>query len=264
MLYIGTSGYSYDDWRGFLYPEGLDKREMLSYYAQRFPAVEINSTYYSLPTAYMLSAMSRKTPGDFRFVVKAHKDITHSEEASREAAAAFVGALQPLREQGKLGCVLAQYPWSFKNTTDNGERLAQLRELMDDVPTVVEFRNVGWVREETFAYLRQLGLGYCAVDEPRLKGLMPRVAEATSPVGYVRFHGRNADAWWQHEEAWQRYNYLYTEQELAEWVPRVSRIAEQTEVTYLFFNNHYQGKSAKNARMFAAMLNVKLPLEEEA
>ena len=263
VIYIGTSGYSYDDWRGFFYPESLDKRDMLGYYAQRFPDVEVNSTYYSLPSAQMLAAMSRKTPAEFKFVVKAHKDITHSEETSREAALALTEALKPLQDDGKLGCVLAQYPWSFKNTPFNGDRLGQLKELMGDVPTVVEFRNVGWVREETFAYMKDIGLGYCCVDEPRLKGLMPGTAITTSPVGYIRFHGRNAQDWWQHEEAWMRYNYLYTQNELAEWVPKAKQVAEASEQSYIFFNNHYQGKSAKNARMFARMLNVSLPLGDE-
>lgn len=259
MIYVGTSGYSYEDWRGFFYPANLDKKEMLGYYAQRFPAVEVNSTYYSLPSPFMFAAMSKKTPPDFKFVAKLHKDITHAEHASKETAREFLAALQPLRDEGKLGCVLAQYPWSFKDTPENRDRLRELRDLLADTPAVVEFRNAGWVSDETFDLLRQLGLGYCAVDEPPLKGLMPGVAVATSSVGYIRFHGRNAQDWWQHEEAWQRYNYLYTEEELAEWVPKAQRVAEKTEVTYLFFNNHYQGKAARNARMFARMLGLTLP-----
>jgi len=129
-----------------------------------------------------------------------------------------------------------------------------------DVPTVVEVRNAGWAAVETYDLLKRLGFGFCSVDEPALRGLMPRVAVATSRVGYVRFHGRNAADWWKHEHAWQRYNYLYSEEELAEWAPRVRSLDAETDVTYLFFNNHYQGKSAQNAVMFAKMLS--LPLGE--
>jgi uncharacterized protein YecE (DUF72 family) len=159
-----------------------------------------------------------------------------------------------------LGCVLAQYPWSFKATPENRRALERLRSELAEIPVVVEFRNAGWVAEETFALLRELGMGCFCVDEPRLKGLMPGIVKATSPIGYVRFHGRNAAKWWQHEHAYERYDYLYSEEELTEWVPRVRELAEETEKTYLFFNNHYEGKAGQNAQMMAQLLNLALPL----
>jgi len=262
MIYIGTSGFSYEDWKGFFYPESMDKKDMLAYYCRRFSCVEINSTYYAIPSPFTFAALARKTPADFKFSVKAHKDMTHGEEPVQETFQTFRRAVQPLVDQGKLGCVLAQYPWSLKNTPENRSRLRQLKDYISDIPVVVEFRNVEWVNDDTFALLRELNLGFCCVDEPALKGLMPRIAVATSPMGYVRFHGRNAKDWWKHEEAWQRYNYLYTEEELAEWTPRVDTLARETENLYLFFNNHFQGKSAKNARMFASMLNLPMPAGE--
>src|SRR5947209_15871083 len=145
--------------------------------------------------------------------------MMHAEEPQPEVFAAFRAALEPLQESGCLGCVLGQFPWSFRNTPENRDALRRFREELDAIPGVVEFRNSGWAQEETFVLLRELGLGYCCVDEPGLKGLMPRVAVATSPIGYVRFHGRNAAKWWHHEHAFERYDYLYTEDELAEWVP---------------------------------------------
>ncbi|MGC8861348.1 MAG: DUF72 domain-containing protein [Armatimonadota bacterium] len=261
MIYVGTSGFSYEDWKGYFYPEHLDRRNMLSYYAERFNCVEVNSTYYTIPAPSTFAAMDRRTPAGFRFAVKAHQEMTHAESADKSVFDAFLRSIGPVKESGKLGCVLAQFPWSFRNTRENMDRLRELKDRMRDIPTAIEFRNAGWITDETFDLLRELDLGFCSVDEPRLKGLMPRVAEATSRVGYVRFHGRNAAKWWKHEQAHERYDYLYTEEELAEWVPRVREIESKTEETYIFFNNHFQGKSAQNARMFARMLNLTLPID---
>ncbi len=261
MIYVGTSGFSYDDWKGHFYPDQVNKRDMLSYYAARFNCVEVNSTYYTIPAASTFVAMDRKTPPDFHFVVKAHQEMTHVESPGKGVFDAFLEAIRPLQESNKLGCVLAQFPWSYKYTPENVRGLHELKERVGEVPTTVEFRNAEWIEDDTFVLLRELGLGFCSVDEPELKGLMPRVAGATSNVGYVRFHGRNAAKWWKHEQAYQRYDYLYSEDELAEWVPKVRDVESKTERTYVFFNNHYQGKSAQNARMFAKMLNLTLPMD---
>lgn len=262
MILIGTSGFSYDDWKGRFYPERIDKKDMLACYARSFATTEINASYYAVPGAASFAAMARKTPDDFEFVVKAHKDMTHTEEPKRELFDMFAGAIQPLREAGKFGCMLAQFPWSFRRTDANSARLREFRDMVGDLPTVIEFRNADWVNDDTFGLLRELNFGFCSVDEPHLKGLMPPVAAATSNIGYVRFHGRNAKNWWKHEETYQRYDYLYSEDELSDWVPRVTDIEDQTSKTYVFFNNHYQGKSAQNARMFAKMLGLELPLAE--
>ncbi|MFQ5808721.1 MAG: DUF72 domain-containing protein, partial [Armatimonadota bacterium] len=136
----------------------------------------------------------------------------------------------------------------------SAEFIRYLREQIPELPVVVEFRNRGWARQETLDMLVDLNLGYCCVDEPPLKGLMPPLAVATSDTGYVRFHGRNAEQWWDHEEAWQRYDYLYSEDELREWVGKVEGVAEKTHQTYVFFNNHYQGKAALNASLFDQLL----------
>jgi uncharacterized protein YecE (DUF72 family) len=259
-ILIGTSGFSYEDWRGYFYPQELPKKEMLNYYAEHFPTVEVNATYYSLPHPATFYQMARKVPPGFEFVVKAHKDMTHAAEFLPDAFQQFRAALEPLREAGMLGCVLAQYPWSFKAIPENRNALQQLRVELPELPVVVEFRNAGWVSDDTFALLRELQFGFCCVDEPHLKGLMPRIVKATSPIGYVRFHGRNADKWWRHEQAYERYDYLYSEEELAEWVPKIRDLSEETEKTYLFFNNHYEGKAGQNAQMMAQLLNLTLPL----
>ncbi len=262
-ILIGTSGFSYDDWRGFFYPNDMKKADMLAYYARKFRAVEINSSYYGIPPPSTFERMAQKTPDGFRFSVKANKDITHAPDVDLSVCRQFVESVQPLIDARKLGCLLAQYPWSFKRTETNASRVRQLRGEFGDIPLVVEFRNYSWASEETFALLKDLGIGYCCVDEPRLRGLMPSVAMATSDLAYVRFHGRNAEKWFEHEAAWQRYDYLYSRDELEEWEPKVKRLASKAKEAYLFFNNHYQGKAAQNAQMFAQMLGAPPPVDPD-
>ena len=259
-ILIGTSGFSYDDWRGHFYPASLKRADMLEFYARRFPAVEINSTYYGIPRPTTTLQMTRKVPEGFEFVMKAHADMTHGKRSQPEVFKEFRDALQPLRDAGMLGCVLAQFPWSFRRTPEHERYLETLRDELPDVRVVVEFRNSEWIDDATFDHLRSLGLGFCCVDEPRLKGLVPPVTAATSPVGYVRFHGRNFQKWWHHEKPHERYDYLYSGPELREWVPKIEQLADQTEQTYVFFNNHYEGKAGFNAAQLADMLNLPLPM----
>lgn len=259
MILIGTSGFSYEDWRGVFYPEHIKKSDMLSYYAQSFPVTEINASYYTIPGAASFAGMARKTPDNFEFVVKAHQDMTHIEKPNPATFEIFLGSIQPLRDAGKFGCMLAQYPWSFKCTDENADRLKDLRDRIGDLPGVIEFRNADWANEGTFDLLRELDFGFCCVDEPHLKGLMPPAAVAISQVGYVRFHGRNAKNWWKHDHAYERYDYLYTESELAEWKPRIIGIESETNKTYVFFNTHYKAKAVQSARMCAKMLGLPLP-----
>jgi uncharacterized protein YecE (DUF72 family) len=252
--FVGTSGYSYDDWVGNFYPVDLGRSDFLAYYAQVFDTVEVNYTYYTMPSPRTTRAMAAKVGPDFRFSVKAHSSMTHARDADESVFDAFRAGLEPMAADGKLGVVLAQFPFSFKPGEDAAAWLQTFRRRIGDLPTVVELRNRAWVGEETFSLLQELGFGFCCVDEPRLRGLMPPVARATSDVGYVRFHGRNADKWWEHEEAWQRYDYLYPRAELAEWVPKVRHLAERAGVVYAYFNNHYQAQAVTNASLFRDLL----------
>lgn len=254
MIYVGTSGYSYDDWVGPVYPDDLPKRDWLSFYAREFQTCEVNYTYYRLPNARTLAAMAAKVPAGFIFTVKASQELTHGREDPEEAFRAFVAGIAPLVEEGKLGCILAQFPYSFHQTPENRDYLRQFRDRMEGLPTVIEFRNRAWLQPEVFDLMRELGLGFCCVDEPRLKGLMPPIAVATSPVAYVRFHGRNAKKWWHHENAWERYDYSYTVEELQEWQPKIQSLDEQAEKTFVFANNHWQGQAVGTARQLRLLL----------
>ncbi|MGH7275306.1 MAG: DUF72 domain-containing protein [Nitrospiria bacterium] len=246
-ILIGTSGFSYKEWKGPFYPEKLPDREMLRYYAASFPAVEINSTFYAIPRSENMEIMVKKTEGKLEFVVKAHQDLTHNREKADEALPPFKAALKPLQDHKVLSCVLLQFPYSFHHNLKNRDHLAILGERMEEIPLVAEFRNKWWAQDKTFEFLRKQKIGYCCVDEPLLPGLMPPTAVATSPIGYVRFHGRNKEKWWKHEKAQERYDYLYTEDELKDWVVRIKALLPLVKKIFVFFNNHPRGQAAINA-----------------
>jgi uncharacterized protein YecE (DUF72 family) len=254
MIYVGTSGFSYDDWVGPYYPEGLNKTEWLSFYAREFNTMELNSSYYGVPTTFAMERMAQKTPDGFQFTVKAHQDMTHKREDNELVFTQFNAALKPMIEQGKFGCVLAQFPNSFHNAPDSLDYLKLFRERMGDLAVVIELRQRDWLNDETFALLRELHFGFCCVDEPRFTSLMPPITEVTSDVAYVRFHGRNAQKWWSHAEAWERYNYTYKPEELQEWVPKLEGLAEKSQRMFVFANNHYRGQAIDTARQLKLML----------
>lgn len=260
MILVGTCGYSYPDWKGAFYPEDTREAGMLTYYSSRFPAVELDFTYYRMPALRTMEQIERKTPAGFEFAIKAFKGMTHEipqhPDDARVMFAAFREALEPFVSTGKLGAVLAQFPFAFRPGPPNQAYIETFRELLSDTSIVVEFRNREWVTQETFAFLRRNELGFCSVDEPALKGLMPRVAVATANLSYVRFHGRNASKWWKHGEVWERYNYLYTAEELAEWVPRIEEMASKSKKTFVLFNNCHAGQAVRNARMMQELLKL--------
>jgi uncharacterized protein YecE (DUF72 family) len=204
--------------------------------------------------------MSQKTSKDFEFVVKSFKGMTHDiwnkETGSRidnqEIFKKFKYSLIPLIEEEKLACVLAQFPYGFFPNRENSGYLQRFKEEMGDIPLVLEFRNKAWLREETFQFLEKKEIGFCVVDEPKLPQLMAYLPRATSEIGYFRFHGRNPK--WFNVPTKVRYDYLYSEKELREFVPGIKDISQKTAKTLIFFNNCYSGSAAKNAAQIAKLL----------
>jgi len=255
MLYFGTSGFSYQDWVGIFYPPKMKRQEWLAYYACESNALELNSTFYALPRLSVIEAMVNKTGEGFLFSVKAPQTLTHERKPGETDFAAFIGVLRPFIETGKLGCVLAQFPYSFACNSANCDYLATFRENLRDSPLVVEFRNISWLRRKVFEWLRSCNIGFCCVDEPRLPGLLPPVAEVTGDIGYIRFHGRNASKWWQHEHSYERYDYTYSKEELQEWLPKIAKIADKAKTTFVFANNHWRGQAIHTIRQLRLMFD---------
>ena len=254
MIAIGTSGFDYDDWRGAFYPAELPKTGFLEYYAEHFKALELNFSYYKMPSARQLDSMLRRTSGAVTFAVKAHRSMTHERTAGEGDLAAFAEAVAPLRAAGVLGAVLAQFPQSFHQTEENRAYLKRLSGRLGP-PFVVELRRADWATPQLRDWLGRIGAGFCCVDEPDLPGLMPPVAEATASPAYVRFHGRNAAKWYVHDRAEERYDYRYEDRELAAWVPKILELERKAGDVLVFFNNHFQGKAVDAAKGLERLLN---------
>jgi len=257
-IYVGTCGYSYKDWIGRFYPEGIKSSAMLPFYAEHFSAVEIDATYYRIPSAATFGSMHNRTPNDFRFALKLPGTLTHlpsdDAEVVPDDARLFRENIQPLVAGGKLAAVLMQFPSAFRPSPRSAAYVRALREALPDLALVAEFRNREWQRPETIALLSAASVGWCNVDEPQFDRLLRPSSDVVGPLGYVRFHGRNYQKWWRHEKSEERYDYEYTSEELAPWTGRVAEMASETKTTFAFFNNHRFGQSAKNADMFAGML----------
>lgn len=260
MIRIGTSGFSFPDWVGPFYPAGTPQRAMFAYYTTQFSMVELDFTYYRMPNRATMASLESRSPAGFLFCVKAYKEMTHElpEHAGlpEDVFTEYLEALVPVVDAGKLGCILAQFPWGFKNTSANRDYLARIRDRFGNLPAVIEFRNREWVSDEVFDDLRRLGLSFCCVDEPRLKGLFPPLAVTTGEIGYIRFHGRNAAKWWKHDHPGERYDYLYSREELNEWCPKIRQVQSKTKQTFVLFNNCHAGKATRNARMMADILGL--------
>ena len=254
VLYLGTGGFSNDDWVGIFYPPTLKKTEWLPHYAQHFNAVEVNSTFYAVPGQKTFASMVERTEGKLEFSVKLHQSFTHTLDADREAAGRFRFTVEPAREAGVLGPLLAQFPYSFKNTQDAREHLKNLAEWFEagrgGPEIAVEFRHESWDRDAVHQYLHDVGLEAVSVDLPRLQGL-PEAALHRGAYAYLRLHGRNAKNWWDGKDAAARHDYTYTEAELELWVNALRRAA--VERAYVFFQNTTRGQGLENARQFRAL-----------
>lgn len=269
MIKLGTSGFSFEDWKGPIYPPKIKKQDMLPYYEKElgFKCLEINSTYYTLPSPRSMEGMVKKTSEDFEFTVKAFKGMTHeiwdnppkADKVlldNKEVFEKFNFSMKPLLEAGRLRCLLAQFPPWFYPKKENYDYIRTFKDRVAGVPVVVEFRNLAWHKESTLEFLKQEGLGYCVVDEPKLPGLMPFNSKATSSIGYFRFHGRNPN--WFRVPVSVRYDYLYSEDELQEFLFPIQEVAGLTDTTFVFFNNCHGGSAAKNALRLREMLQLEL------
>jgi len=249
---VGTSGYSFPDWKGNFYPPDLDKSRLLDFYVQHFETVEINTTYYRIPHPRVFENMVKKSPAGFDFMVKVPQSFTHRRTDLEADRRSFREAIRPLAEAGKLTGLLAQFPYSFKFSPDSLDYLSICREAVAPHPLFVEFRHNGWVNRTMYDRLRAEEIGYVAVDEPPLRGLLKPDCFATTDTGYVRLHGRNAGQWW--EGGPLRYDYNYSKEELEYWKEKVRKLMKKVKATYVFFNNCHLGQAVRNATQFAAML----------
>lgn len=262
-ILVGTAGWSYKDWEGIVYPPGLKKSEHpAAYLARYFDVIEINSSFYGHIRPEVGKLWCRKVAAvnpRFRFTAKLNRGFTHSPNAVIEptSAATLVpnpedehlakAGLDAVAAEGRLGALLIQFPVSFRNTNQNRDYLEVLLGRFADYPQVVEVRHASWNNEGILRYFVEKGVAFCNIDQPLLGRSLAPTGHATSAIGYIRLHGRNYDQWFDSDSRNDRYNYLYTEQELAGWQKRIEDVAAKTEVTFVITNNHFEGQAAVNA-----------------
>ena len=254
-ILIGTSGFYYDDWKGEFYPEETVRKDYLEYYAHKFKVLELNSSYYRIPEPHQSREMIKRSSGKLEFVIKASRQLTHeiSENSIKDFLPLFIKGISPFMEEDLLGAVLLQFPQSFHYSSHNRFYLKSLIEGLYPIPVSIEFRRKEWLKNSVFKTLRELGAGFVCVDEPSLPSLIPPVVINTSDQGYIRFHGRNKKDWYGTDSR-RRYDYLYSEDELKGWVPKIRELADKTKKVFVFFNNHAKAQAVTNARMLINLL----------
>jgi len=261
VIRIGTAGYAYKDWEGPVFPVPRPRGfAPLRFMAGLFDCLEMNVTFYRVPEPAHVAKWTDavKDRPDFRFTFKLFKGLTH--DGKDEALRPFLEALEPCREAGRLGAVLLQFPFFFRNTGENRARLAKLAAGLEGWPCAVEVRDRGWLAPPALDFLRRLGLSLCAIDICQTATSVPPGTWSTGPLGYVRLHGRNAEAWFDRKApVAQKYDYLYSDEELKEWAGRVRTIAEGADSTYVITNNHFGGKAVANAFTLARLLTGTAP-----
>ena len=256
-IYLGTSGYDYDEWSGSFYPPKLKKTDRLSYYAQHFNALELNGSYYRIPTASQLARMAERSDRKLKFTIKAFKGITHdiAPALTETTVAEFKTALEPLQTDNLLLSVLIQFPQSFHYDTAERIYLDKVLKLMSGIPIILEMRNIQWQNDNVYAELKKRQTGWCITDNPDLKDLPKPEPIVTSNNSYIRFHGRNAAMWYKGDNI-TRYDYLYSDTELDSFIPLIKELMQKTHIVQLFFNNHAKSYATINARKLKLLLEA--------
>ena len=295
-LRIGTSGWNYPSgtgtWNGVFYPMPRKRPKSfdeLSFYAEHFDTVEVNSTFYGQPRAEVTRAWAGRTPPGFEFSVKLYQKFTHPNmfkarvtkglpEAARgetdlvDALARpntadldeFRRGIDPLASGGKMGALLAQFPPSFKDTPASREYLADLLRVFNGYPVAVEVRHRSWSDAigETLALLNTFGAAWVQIDEPKFRfSIRQNYLPNVTGFYYMRLHGRNVEKWWRHEKSEDRYDYLYSAGELKEFTDTADAARRLVKKAYLYTNNHFSAKSVANAAMIKQQLGE--PIEGE-
>ncbi len=258
MIRVGTAGWKYKDWDGIVYPKPKPRSfDELAYLARYFNTIEINSSYYGAPrpSAAKKWAESVAENSAFQFTAKLFHSFTHERKPAPNDEKDFKDGMTPLVEAGRLGALLLQFPWSFRNSRESREYLIDLHRQFREYPLVLEVRHASWTEPGILDLLAELDIGLCNIDQPLFKRSIKPGAEATSAIGYIRLHGRNYKTWFaESANVRERYDYLYSVDELAPWIDRVKDIARRTKNTYMVSNNHNIGKSTTNALQLTSIL----------
>ena len=260
-LFVGPAGWSYQDWNGHVYParrpKGFHEAEFLSRY---FDTIEINTSFYQPLRPATCWLWLERVAGNprFLFTAKLWQRFTHETGATEADERAVKEGFDLLAGAEKLGAVLLQFPFSFHNAADNVEYLEKLFARFRGYHLAVEVRHSSWNEKRFFSLLQEHQVSFCNIDQPVIGKSLKPSDRVTAPVGYVRLHGRRYDTWFSDDPATppsERYNYLYGQQELADWSERIAKVRERAKTTFVITNNHFEGKAVVNALQLLALLN---------
>jgi uncharacterized protein YecE (DUF72 family) len=269
QIRIGPAGWSYQDWNGLVYPTHRDEGfHEAAYLAGFFDTIEINTSFYQPMRPQLAEQWLERVSGNerFRFTAKLWQRFTHEGGGSGEDEKLVKEGFEPLLRSKKLAAVLMQFPFSFHNTPESVDTLKSLFERFGEYALVVEVRHASWNDPTFFSLLHKHGVGFCNIDQPVIGRSLKPTERATAAIGYVRLHGRRYDTWFSDDPetpAEERYNYLYSEEELEPWAERVRKVAMQSRETYVITNNHYLGKGVVNGLQLINILkNAKVKVPE--
>ena len=256
-------------------PRGAPKFDELSFYAEHFDTVEVNSTFYRIPAPAAVKKWAARTPRRFEFSLKLFQKFTHPEMFAKATGAdpadlgeadvdEFRAAIEPLADAGKLGALLAQFPASFKNDANARGYLEWLLERFRRYSVAVELRHRSWSddRDATLELLRAFDAAWAQIDEPKFKdSIRQRLTGDPGAFYYLRLHGRNAAQWWRHEKSEDRYNYAYTAEELRPFADAAEQVSRKVKKAYMYANNHFSAKSVATAAILKHQLGQDVPGE---
>lgn len=260
QFYFGTAGWSYKDWEGIVYPEkrtaGLHPLLFLTKYIN---IVEVNSTFYRPPAFHISLSWTKKieSHANFLFTVKLHQIFTHQrKDFSQKDVDDFKFGIEPLRSRERLAAIFIQFPWSFLYTTSHVEYLIALFKLFSDYPLALEVRHGSWDRKSFYNLLTEYKVSYCNIDQPIFYNSIKPTAISTIPqFSYVRLHGRNYENWFKEDAGRDaRYDYLYSKEDLEEWVERIKELGKKSDKVFVITNNHYRGQALANALQIKNMI----------
>ncbi len=270
-ILVGPAGWSYADWNGIVYPahRSRDFHEA-SYLAEFFDTIEINTSFYQPLRPRLAAQWLERVAANprFLFTAKLWQKFTHEGGTTTADVSAVRAGFDVLQNGKRLGAVLLQFPFSFHHTLENLARLRQILEAFRDYSLVVEVRHSSWTHKDFYRLLHERRVGFCNIDQPVIGRSVTPSERATSPIGYIRLHGRRYDTWFTDDPASppeERYNYLYSENELGPWAERIRHVAENARTTFVVTNNHFRGKAIVNALQLIHLLtsqkvNVPEPL----
>ncbi|GIK22173.1 MAG: DUF72 domain-containing protein [Ignavibacterium sp.] len=267
---IGTAGWSYKDWVPNFYPKNQSAGfDWLQFYAHYFNCVEVNSTYYSYISPKVVDGWIRKVENtsDFVFHIKLHQDFTHKRKYDEQNIKAVRYNLEQLKKSERLGGLLIQFPYSYSFDGNSVQYIQKLRNIFSDVSCFVEVRHQSWNNNRALDFFKENDLTFCTIDQPQIGRAIEFNPVVTNDKAYIRFHGRNAEAWRKslanfgkpqtYQEQSSRYSYLYSPGELVEIEQKIKSIQHKVKEVNVIMNNHPQGDAVANAFELIHLLEEK-------